>query len=313
MPENEELLAQCLKNPTDTHALRVYCDGLQQTGDPRAGYARLQLELKSAPRESREAQLARLRTLYPVDHPTWRGRFEHAGVFEANLLAVKELWWGIGLGAPEAGGTYQRSAYHQQPPLPVEKLNDTYDWLREAGPNPGVDPNQNIPSSALEDDDPEDDVLRPGLWSERLAKLRQRGYYVPASFERFMEDRALQAKVPSCTSNYFLPAADADEHPQPDGGLFLTFYSDQQACLLWGVRLGEGADRYTPVLAGAPQFSNGLTFPELAFCAPTVETFVYRWWLENTLWFATQWADTRRALTHEEQAYFAHLERRSKA
>ena len=53
-----------------------------------------------------------LRSLYPVEQPVWCGRLEAAGVFEANLLGVKELWWGVGLGAPEfsGGGSAPRAA-----------------------------------------------------------------------------------------------------------------------------------------------------------------------------------------------------------
>ncbi len=84
---------------------------------------------------------------------------------------------------------------------------------------------------------------------------------------------------------------------------------------MWGLRLGKGDDRYTPVLAGAPEFPDEdppegqpyLRFPELTFCAPTLESFLYRWWLENTLWYATKSSRNKRALTAEEHRYLDRL------
>jgi hypothetical protein len=38
---------------------------------------------------------------------------------------------------------------------------------------------------------------------------------------------------------------------------------------------------------------------------------VYRWWLENTIWFATNF--NRRALSEEETAYLAHLQREAQS
>ena len=104
-----------------------------------------------------------------------------------------------------------------------------------------------------------------------------------------------------------IAAADTARHPQPDGAVFLPFYSDSQACVLWGVRLAK-TDRYAPVLGGIPEWKDEedggspFTFPHLTFSSPTVESFLYRVWLENRIWFALYW-DGGRPLTDEEQAY----------
>jgi len=79
---------------------------------------------------------------------------------------------------------------------------------------------------------------------------------------------------------------------------------------------GRGDDMYGPVLAGAPEFPEEespvrtpyLSFPDLTFNAPTIESFVYRWWLENHIWYVVNgMADEARSLTPEEQAYLDHL------
>jgi uncharacterized protein (TIGR02996 family) len=298
MPESPELLQACLANPKDIETLRVYCDWLLAQGDPRGPYTRMQLELRKGSGEPRPVQLARLREMYPVEHSGWCGRFEQRGVFAANLLEVGDLWWGVGLGGRETGSTYEGFPYHRQPPLPVERLLGNYDWLREKGTSPGA------PDAE---------------WQERIASLRGRGFNVPPAFENLMLEGALHGEIPSCTDNFFISADDAEEHRLDDNSIFLTFYSDSQSCVLWGARLAKGADRYAPVLAGAPEFPDDdekpapgapyFRFPELTFCAPTVETFAYRWWLENTIWFATRWDESMRPLNAEEQAYLDHLER----
>lgn len=301
MRENPELLRLCLEAPDDDARLLVYADWLEQEGDPRAAYTRAQLELKrSASRSGRPARLATLRALYPLEHPAWCGRLEQTGVFVANLLEVEERWWGVGLGPRETMATYQPFPYHRQPPLPVERFDGTFAWLRTA------------PSTEA-DVDPDD-----GAWPGRLAELRSHGFNVPALFDRFIVDADLHRRVPSCTDNFFLGGAGAEVHPLGDDACFLTFYSDSQSCVVWGLRLGKGADRVAPVLAGVPEHPDEeppegqpyFRFPQLTFCAPTLETFVYRWWLENTIWFATEWEEGQRDLTPDERAYLAHLERR---
>ncbi len=41
-------------------------------------------------------------------------------------------------------------------------------------------------------------------------------------------------------------------------------------------------------------------------CAPTFAEFIYRFWLENVIWFKLN--DTSASLTAEEQVYVAHYE-----
>ncbi|MFT3706102.1 MAG: TIGR02996 domain-containing protein [Archangium sp.] len=300
MRENEKLLALCLEKPTELDRLLVYTDWLEEQGDVRAPYTRAQLELRRAKKKDQKAQREKVRSLYPVEHPAWCGRFEQAGVFDANLLEVKDMWWGVGLGARDTDSTYQGFVYAKQPPLPVERFDGSYAWLAKAPPR----------TSARNE-------KKDTKWKKRIADLKKRGFNVPTAFETLMNDVKLQLNVPSCTDNVFLGGDEAEEHERKDG-LFVTFYTDSQSCVLWGIRLGKGDDRYAPVLAGAPEFPDEdppkgqpyFSFPDLTFNAPTIESFAYRWWLENTIWYATE-ADER-ALNAEEQAYLAHLERAAK-
>ncbi|MFO0594632.1 MAG: TIGR02996 domain-containing protein [Myxococcaceae bacterium] len=299
MPENDDLLRLCLEKPADLERLLVYADWLEEHGDPRAPYTRAQLEYRRASEDDQLLALPKLRSLYPLEHGTWCGRFEQAGVFAANLLEVRDMWWGVGLGERATSSTYQGFEYARQPPLPLDRLDGTFAWL-------AASPER---TSFI---DEEDDTQ----WAPRLASLKQRGFNVPTAFERLMLDADLQRRVPSCTDNTFLSGKRAEEHPQPDGGLFVTFYTDSQSCVLWGLRLGKGSDRYAAVLAGAPEYPDTdppegepyFRFPDLTFNAPTFETFVYRWWLENSIWFALNgFGGGKRALTPDEQTYLARL------
>ena len=218
-------------------------------------------------------------------------------MFHANLTGPADLWWGVGLGARETDSTYQEFSYSKLPPLPVERFDGSFRWLEHA------------PRS----DTHSDEQANTG-WDRRIADLRRRGFNVPRAFETLMLDVGLQLRVPSCTDNTFLSGVDAELHPLFEKSeCFLTFYTDSQSCVVWGIRLAKGDDRYAPVLAGAPEFPDEdppegqpyFSFPELTFCAPTFESFLYRWWLENTLWFAAN--SKKRPLNPEEQAYMDRL------
>src|SRR5438128_1733727 len=108
-------LSAILENPRDDTSLLDYADWLEERDDPRSAYLRNQVEF----RRSRTEELRRcLIQLYPHEHLTWTATLEQAGAVEANLTYFEFSWWGTGIGpAREAGGTYTRFRYHDQPPL----------------------------------------------------------------------------------------------------------------------------------------------------------------------------------------------------
>src|SRR5262245_32068990 len=179
--EHEALLSAILAGPRDTAALLVYADWLEEHGDARAAYLRAQVEFL----ESRTDELRqRLVRLYPHEHLAWTAALEQAGAVEANLTNFEFAWWGTGIGpSREAGGTYERFQYHDQPPLPVETFDGTFAWLRDSGPQR---------------------PYRQGpRWKAFCAEKRKQGYFVPSEFERFLEDNDLPARIKSYTDNYF--------------------------------------------------------------------------------------------------------------
>lgn len=294
MSQDERMIAACLEAPADADRLRVYADWLEERGDARAAYARAQLDHRLDPDPAR---LPGLRRLYPAHEPVWTGRFELAGVFEQRLVDVPPLWWGVGIRGRSTSSTYQGFDHAAQPSIPFDRFDGSFRWLREALVTyPSFTP------------------VGPGdaAWAERLGALRAAGFHVPVALEVFLADPVLHRAVPSCTDNHVMSAQTAVEQPLPDGDLFLTFYQDSQYCVVWGIRLGRGDDVYAPILAGPPEFPEdegpdpSPRFPDLSFSAPTLESFLYRWWIENRIWFATTFRDGP-PMTPEEQAYLAHF------
>lgn len=302
--ENKAFLSAILENPRDNAALLIYADWLEERGDARSAYLREQVAF----RKSRTEELGRrLIQLYPHEHLTWTATLEQSGAIEANLTNFEFAWWGIRIGlARKARGTYQCSQYHDQPPLPVESFDGTFAWLRESKPQ------SSYPAGPK--------------WKAFCANKRNQGYFVPSEFERFLSDRDLPARIKSCTDNYFArPPDPTDEHSAPsferEDGLFVIFYADSQHCVLWGILLPHEPGRYAPILAGSPDACFSGNWDDVGegdaddpgkpvLVASQFEQFIFRWWIENEIWFATVWEESRRPLTSMEQAYLDHLNRK---
>ena len=300
-PELKALLSTILENPQDDATLLVYADWLEEQGDARSAYLRHQVEF----RKSRTEELRqRLIQLYPHEHLAWTATLEQAGAIEANLTKFNFAWWGTGIGpAREASGTYERFQYHDQPPLPVDTFDGNFAWLSESQPQSPYD--------------------QGPMWKAFCQEKRQQGYFVPRDFERFLSAKDLPARIKSCTDNFFeSPPDPTADHTtlsaEREDGLLVSFYADSQYCVLWAILLPREPGRYAPILAGPPE----ALFPEdwgdeeegeaydpgkPVLAASQFEQFVYRWWIENEIWFATVWDESRRQLTPTEQAYLDHL------
>lgn len=234
--DHKAFLSTIIKNPRDDTALLVYADWLEAHGDARSAYLRDQVEYRKTRTEDLRRRLIRL---YPDEHLAWTATLEQAGAIEANLTNSEFAWWGTGIGpAREAGGTYERFQYHDQPPLPVETLDGTFACLRQTPPQSSYG--------------------HGPLWKTLCAEKRQQGYFIPEEFERFLSDSDLPARIKSCTDNYFTRPPDpmvrnSTPAPEWEDGLFVTFFSDSQYCVVWGIVLPHEPGRYAPIFAGPPE------------------------------------------------------------
>lgn len=296
--DHQTFLCAIVAKPRDETTLLVYADWLEEQRDARAEYLRNQVEF----RRSRSEDLRRrLITNYPYEHLAWTATLEQAGAIEANLTNFEFAWWGTGIEpARESTGTYHQFKYHDQPPLPVETFDGSFGWLRQS----------ELVSS----------YSSGSKWKAFCNEKRTEGYFVPKEFETFLSDNDLPGRIKSCTDNYFQsPEPDHYESAEWEDGLFVTFYADSQYCVLWGILLPREPGRYAPILAGPPDF----LFPGIwgepeeedeeyapgkpVLAASQLEQFLFRWWIENEIWYATLWEETRRPLTPMEQTYVDHL------
>jgi len=154
------------------------------------------------------------------------------------------------------------------------------------------------------------------------------GLPLPEAFLRLMGSPQLQDRIPSCTACTF----DLSAHITPcigdTPGYIIRFLRDQQDVLLWYLYLTPHAEEC--VLVSPYEFAdaadaNPNAIPEderqavianTCICAPTFEAFVYRFWLENTLWFKLNSSNASNASsdgngqhTDEQQRYLDHYKR----
>ncbi|OQR89723.1 24-dehydrocholesterol reductase, partial [Thraustotheca clavata] len=121
------------------------------------------------------------------------------------------------------------------------------------------------------------------------------------SFVRLLASPSLQELIPSSTACYF-DLGEPIYVPQLQSTLLL-FYRDQQDCILWYIVLdGINAMRIVagPLLLKSLSSiaedngysSNAIVYEEFSndavLCALTFDEFIYRTWIENHIWFATE-------------------------
>jgi hypothetical protein len=159
------------------------------------------------------------------------------------------------------------------------------------------------------------------------ASAQQLGLTLPKAFLRLMASPALRDRIPSCTACYFDLSKKIVPCPGSEEGYVIRFLNDQQDVLSWYLYLtlqgehcvlvspfeldkaaneeaeesdkGEaGKDREQVEKRRRSIIANTLV------CAPSFEAFIYRFWLENVLWFNLNEAEG--SLSEAQQQYLAH-------
>jgi hypothetical protein len=212
-----------------------------------------------------------------------------AGWFGPTLPGVREL--------PDVHATYALFSPDALPPL-VEP-HGTLDWLTP------LDPRLDAEMAEFRRDAAERGHVDANLRSV-LAAAGRAGLRLPRAFIRLMESRALQDRFPSVTACYFDLPRSIVRAPLTAGGHVVRFLNDQQGCLFWYLWLRtDGSDSVlcTDALLDdeASDEAAGDT-GELIECAASFEAFLYRYWLEQRLWFALR---DRRPLTRDQERYSA--------
>lgn len=197
-------------------------------------------------------------------------------------------WWSFGLeGCRPCEQTYCLFPYSSLPPLPSERFQGDFNWL-----------------------EPLNDLVEAVMRQYRRVAARERveahlpslvssanslGIALPDPFIHLMDSPELQDRIPSCTACFF----DLPEQilPLPKAkGFIVHFLIDQQGLLTWSLYINERGQHCviaSQVLLDFLPLDSALKPEDLPdiiagtrYCAPTFEAFLYRFWMENTLWFA---------------------------
>lgn len=158
-----------------------------------------------------------------------------------------------------------------------------------------------------------------------LACTRTLGCQLPPSFERLLSQPALYNRIRSASDCHFLVSRQPCRVVSPVKGYLMRFLTDSQSCPSWYLFVADGGqeavfvskehvgnDRYSgmPAVAPLPQLALGQL--DMRYCAASFEEFIYRFWIENELWYALNHeGDTlppkmQATLQPEMQAYLDH-------
>lgn len=197
-------------------------------------------------------------------------------------------WWSFDLGKyRRCSGTYQLYPYTSLPPLDAALLRGEFQWLGE-----GSAPEKREAPAVV-------------------AEAAKQGLALPPEFVRFISDGGLQAAVPSCTACFWSPSKAPVPCRVVPGAFTIRFLCDQQGCLFWYLHLLPGGDVHvicSPIPFDHPELevTRAQIVKHIWVVAPGFEAFVYRFWLENVLWY--QLCKKEPKLTPEQQAYVEHYE-----
>lgn len=194
-------------------------------------------------------------------------------------------WWGTSLDnvglddVRQDVGTYGRYDFTRLPSVPVE-IHGNLTWLAAAA---AYDPN--IGDGKADENAEAITALRE--LSRRL------GIQLPPLFTTFMETPSLQARVRSNTDSYLDLSPTPVPSPVGEGHL-VRFLADSQGCIFWYLYLPPGGADHAVVASPDYYGPEDEEWPdeepsdpsELVFCAGSFEEFLWRFWIENGIWFA---------------------------
>jgi len=220
-------------------------------------------------------------------------------------------WYSFDLGKyrphPNRYVTYSVFPYADLPPLTDAQFSTDFQWLTPLD----LDLYEDMQKYRLTTQERLGSDARGQVIAEQATQL---GLTLPRGFLRFMTSAKLLDRVPSCTACTFSLPDTIVPYPGRENGYVLSFLWDQQACGIWHLYLT--ADGQHKVLEAPYDFVELTTEPtqqpatplqdilrRVRLCGPSFDEFVYRFWLENTIWFAL---NRGTPLTEAQQQYLAH-------
>lgn len=203
--------------------------------------------------------------------------------------------------------TYDFYAYDSIPPIPETQFTGKLEWLK----------------ASAEHTDQKLDEEEQRKAQTRLQKLledaQKLNLSLPEAFLQLMGSPVLQQSIPSCTACYFEAVDKIVPYPGDEGGYIIHFLNDQQGVLTWYLYLTPTGEHCVLVssifldLLDDPEYvedrdkwTSEAIAKSVCLCAPSFEAFIYRFWLENVLWFKLGWNTNPAPLTEEEERYLSH-------
>ncbi len=199
--------------------------------------------------------------------------------------------------------TYFPFPYRKLPPLPDELFDGDLEWLASEPVRTDID-------------DDAIDYFRE--YSESLqAEAIELGVVIPRSFRAFFANPDLIRRVRSCTDAYF---EFSGKSVTPFGnGYLIRFLADSQDVCFWNLFLTRSGDHC--VVSSWEDFAyyasaefrslnpakkkRDASHVDFMFCAPSFESFIYRFWIENEIWFRLSY-DKEPLTTLQQQRYVNH-------
>lgn len=224
---------------------------------------------------------------------------------EADETKFKAGWWSTDLGPyRDCASTYCLFPYEDLPPLDMSIFQGELGWLT------GLE-NELWEIMAPLRPAPDEKAQTLANLDRLIAEAEGRNIALPEVFLRFMGSPELQAAIPSSTACFFSLPERIAPSPAGDDGHLIRFLCDQQGVLTWYLYLDPAGDHSVVVsplwLYNTPDGATAEAIrEEIWFCGRTLESFLYRFWLENRIWFALEegWD-----FTPEEEAYLDHYDR----
>lgn len=222
-------------------------------------------------------------------------------------LHLPHLWLSVGLPGFEWESTYQGYPLDRMPKIPI-KLDEELSWLYTYGiPHPRLGLDQ------------ADEHVKPLPPAAAIDMAERENVPLPAPFRRFMSLPDLQSRVRSCTACYLDPGQRVLETVGSLSGRLIHFLSDSQSCAHWYLHVlqsGQSAvleapDLYCYEIENSDWMENpacrlervNVNELDFHFCSPSFSEFLFRFWIENEIWYAVKCDGTRRPLTDVERQY----------
>jgi hypothetical protein len=209
--------------------------------------------------------------------------------------------------------TYCLFPYEELPPLPEAQFKEKLQWLEPLAKSIERQMRRYRPR-------PKERARSMNRMKEIVDSARQLGLSLPDAFLQVMTSPDLQDRIPSCTACYFDLPEKIVPCPGSEEGYLIRFLNDQQAVLMWYLYVTPRGEHCILVshyrfyeLAEHPKYINDVTEEQrrralqgIYVCAPSFEAFLYRFWLENILWYKLSWYKGQKPLTEEEKQYLSH-------